>query len=51
MEFELHFSEPVGGVVAVDATDVDGPLVGVFGVYAWGRWRGSIGLAMEPKTT
>ena len=36
MEFELYFFEPVGYVGVVDAADVDGPLVGVFGSNACG---------------
>ena len=40
MELELDFAEPVGDVFAVDAADVDGPLVGVFGVDVWGAVGG-----------
>ena len=36
VELELDFLEPVAQVSAVDAADVDGPLMGVFGVDA--RW-------------
>ena len=36
VELELHFFEPVGYVGVVDAADVDGPLVGVFGGNACG---------------
>lgn len=32
VQLELHFAEPVGDVLAVDATDIDGPSVGVVGV-------------------
>jgi hypothetical protein len=31
VELELHFTEPVGYVFAVDAFDEDAPLVGVVG--------------------
>ena len=27
MEFELHFTQPIGGVFAIDAADIDGPSV------------------------
>ena len=49
MELELDFFEPVGGVGVVDAADVDGPLVGVFGgdvggavVWVEGRGGGAV---------
>ena len=41
MKLELDFAEPIGYVFAVNATDIDGPLVGVLGVDV-GRAVGGI---------
>lgn len=40
VELELDFAQPVGDVFAVDAADVDGPLVRVVGVYTGGAVGG-----------